>query len=214
MFIFLDESGDLGFDFANKKPSKYFVITLLVCKEKSTVDALKFAVKKTLKNKINNKAKGSQNELKASYTFYHVKEYFYKHISDNNDWEIYSIILNKEETFKKIRDKPQVKNLYNFLSRKILERVKFNNKLSRVELIVDKSKNDSEIQIFNEYLANHLASYLPLQTKLIIDHVHSFAHHGLQAVDLFSWGIFRKYECADLRWYNLFCYRIITEEQI
>lgn len=35
MIIYLDESGDLGFDFTNKKPSKKFVIILLVCKDKS-----------------------------------------------------------------------------------------------------------------------------------------------------------------------------------
>jgi len=30
MIIYLDESGDLGFDFENKQPSRYFVITVLV----------------------------------------------------------------------------------------------------------------------------------------------------------------------------------------
>jgi len=34
MFIFLDESGDLGFDFENKSPSQKFVITLLVCESR------------------------------------------------------------------------------------------------------------------------------------------------------------------------------------
>jgi len=27
MYLYLDESGDLGFDFKNKKPSRFFVIT-------------------------------------------------------------------------------------------------------------------------------------------------------------------------------------------
>ena len=30
LHLFLDESGDLGFDFVNKKPSKFFTITILV----------------------------------------------------------------------------------------------------------------------------------------------------------------------------------------
>ena len=29
-YIYLDESGDLGFDFEAKKPSKFFTITLLL----------------------------------------------------------------------------------------------------------------------------------------------------------------------------------------
>lgn len=28
MYLYLDESGDLGFDFENKKPSRFFVITI------------------------------------------------------------------------------------------------------------------------------------------------------------------------------------------
>jgi hypothetical protein len=29
LYLYLDESGDLGFDFVNKKPSKFFVVTIL-----------------------------------------------------------------------------------------------------------------------------------------------------------------------------------------
>jgi hypothetical protein len=32
IFLYLDESGDLGFDFVNKRPSKYFVVTVLAYK--------------------------------------------------------------------------------------------------------------------------------------------------------------------------------------
>ena len=38
MFIFLDESGDLGFDFDKAKTSRYFVITLLVCNDMAAQD--------------------------------------------------------------------------------------------------------------------------------------------------------------------------------
>lgn len=215
LFIYLDESGDLGFDFDNKNPSKYFVITLLICMNRNVIDIFKSAVRKTLKNKINHrKPKNLCNELKASHTFHHIKEYFYKHVQDNEHWQVCSIILNKVDLYRKVDNELQEKNLYNFLSRKILEKVRFGENLLRVELIVDKSKSDQEINIFNEYLSNHLASYLPLKARLVIDHVHSFANTGLQAVDLFSWGIFRKYEQNDLRWYSVYCHRIVAEEQI
>jgi hypothetical protein len=173
------------------------------------------AVKKTLKNKINHRrSKSISNELKATQTFFHVKEYFYKHIKDNEHWQVNSIVLKKDNLYQKINNKLQEKNLYNFLSRKILEKVHFSENLSRIELIVDRCKNDREIIIFNEYLSNHLASYIPLQAKLIIDHVHSYKNAGLQAVDLFSWGIFRKYEINDLQWYSVYCHKISAEEQI
>jgi len=28
-YLYMDESGDLGFDFVNKKPSKFFTITIV-----------------------------------------------------------------------------------------------------------------------------------------------------------------------------------------
>jgi hypothetical protein len=30
LYLYLDESGDLGFDFVNKKPSKFFTVTIMV----------------------------------------------------------------------------------------------------------------------------------------------------------------------------------------
>jgi len=49
--IFLDEAGDLGFDFKNKSPSTHFCITLLVCKNKHTLFKIKSAVKKNIGKK-------------------------------------------------------------------------------------------------------------------------------------------------------------------
>jgi hypothetical protein len=40
MYIFLDESGDLGFDFTKRKTSKFFVMTLLVSENLHSVTTL------------------------------------------------------------------------------------------------------------------------------------------------------------------------------
>lgn len=47
MYIFLDESGDLGFDFSKEKTSRQFVISLLVCRDKQTQDGFRRAVERT-----------------------------------------------------------------------------------------------------------------------------------------------------------------------
>lgn len=52
MIIFLDESGDLGFDFSRKKTTKKFIITLLVCNSDSVRKEFTKAVRRTLKNKF------------------------------------------------------------------------------------------------------------------------------------------------------------------
>ena len=54
MHIFLDESGDLGFDFLKGGTSRYFVITILVA---SHYDLTALAIKRTLKTKFNQKKK-------------------------------------------------------------------------------------------------------------------------------------------------------------
>jgi hypothetical protein len=53
MYIFLDESGDLGFNAKNS--STHFVITLLVCNNWQTVLSFQSAIKHTLKRKLNYK---------------------------------------------------------------------------------------------------------------------------------------------------------------
>jgi hypothetical protein len=45
----LDESGDLGFDFVNKKPSKFFTITVLAVRDDNQRKLAK-AVKITLRS--------------------------------------------------------------------------------------------------------------------------------------------------------------------
>jgi hypothetical protein len=69
-----------------------------------------------------------------------------------------------------------------------------------VKMVVDRSKNREEIKQFNKIIVTHLESRLPLSVPLKILHEKSHQDLGLQAVDLFSWGIFRHYETNDSEW--------------
>jgi hypothetical protein len=62
-------------------------------------------------------------------------------------------------------------------------------------------------------LKNQIEALLPLNTALIVEHLKSEESTGLQAVDLFCWGIARKYERNDLRWYDVFRHKIMYETQ-
>ncbi|MBM4055750.1 MAG: DUF3800 domain-containing protein [Planctomycetes bacterium] len=75
MIIFLDESGDLGFDFRKRKTTKKFVITLLVCNSDAARKEFTKAVMRTLKNKLNQKKKNSRQitELKGINTTLEIK---------------------------------------------------------------------------------------------------------------------------------------------
>lgn len=75
MHIYLDESGDLGFEFNDKNPSSYFVITLLVCDNHESAKAVKKSIEKTSKNKINAKSQ-KLYELKGTCSNLNIKTYF------------------------------------------------------------------------------------------------------------------------------------------
>ena len=214
MYIFLDESGDLGFDFEGKRPSEKFVITLLVCNSKQAVDSFKSAVKRTLKNKLNTKKNNSRYvaELHATHISFPIKQYFYRQVKCS-DWCLYSVVLNKRRVYEHLKTAAGRKKLYNFLSNFLIEKIDLSNANPTVHMVVDKCKNKKEIEDFNHYLANQLEGRLPLNIPLVLSHEDSAANTGLQVVDLFCWGIFRKYEREDTEWYEQYKGKIAFETE-
>ena len=211
-FLYLDESGDLGFDFVNKKPSKFFTITILAIQGVDKNRQLIKAINETLHRKLNhtNRKKRLVYELKGSSTAFEIKKYFYELVK-NLPFAIFSLTLNKKRVFEKLtRDKERV---YNYIARLVLDKIKFENAAVQVELIVDKSKGKWEIKEFNDYIINQLKARIDPKVPLNIKHENSIAYKGIQAVDLFSWGIFRCYEKKDNAWFNAFKKKIKFNEQ-
>jgi hypothetical protein len=93
----------------------------------------------------------------------------------------------------------------------VIEKCPFHKAKERAVLIIDKSKNKKEIKEFNGYLLLHIEGILPLNIPLEIYHLSSHENKGIQAVDLFCWGIFRKFEKKDISWYQIFREKIVAE---
>ncbi len=214
MFIYLDESGDLGFDFSKRKTTRKFIITILVCNSDAARKEFGKAVRRTLKNKLNRKKNKPRliTELKGTNTTLKIKQYFFRNIK-SDDWAIYALALNKSRVEAPLRTKTGKKKLYNFLSRFLLEKLPLSNTEQNVEMVVDRSKNRKETRDFNQYLFNQVEALLPLNTAFDISHLSSVESTPLQAVDLFCWGIFRKYERDDRAWYDVFQDRIRFETE-
>lgn len=212
MFLFLDESGDLGFDWSKQGASSHFVITILVCRDMTALKLFQTAVQRTLRNKLNSKTKRKRlvQELKGAATTFTVKEYFFRHLPSDG-WELHTIIVNKKRVYDYLQTKQGKKRLYNYLARIVLEKLPFESCDTALNLIVDRCKNSAEIKDFNGYITTQLEARLPLQSKLYITHESSQASAGLQAVDMFCWGIARKYCAADRQWYQLFRTKITKE---
>ena len=170
--IYLDESGDLGFNFGNKGTPRYFIITLLVCYNKSAIIQFKNAVKRTLKNKLKTKKKNAR-ELKGTDTMLLAKKYFYRHVPESKDWHLYGIVLDKHKLKNKLASLPSEHRIYNYLSKEVLRQVNLTLVKSNLLLVVDKRKGKHGINEFNKYLSNHLEATLPLNVTYDISHEQS-----------------------------------------
>lgn len=212
-YLYLDESGDLGFDFVNKKPSKFFTITILALSSRDANRQLLQAAKVTLKRKLNSpkNRKRIVRELKGTGTTQEVKKYFYGKVKGVK-FGIYSITLNKKQVYERLaKDKSRV---YNYIARKVLDQIPFEkNNSDRVELIIDKSMGKPEVAEFNSYIRRQLEGRLSPNIPLDIYHWRSHENFGLQAVDLFCWGIFQKYERNNTQWYDIYADKIKFDEQ-
>jgi len=197
LYLYLDESGDLGFDFFSKKPSKFFTVTVVTVNGTENNRRLINAVKKTIKRKLPDR----QAEMKGAKDSIGVKEYFYKQVSII-PFDVYSVTLNKQRVYDRLAK--QKDRVYNFIARNVLEKIPVENAATRIQVIIDRSKSKKEIRDFNEYIIRHIKGRIDPLVPLDIYHWTSHENLGLQAVDSFSWGIFRKYEKKDYEWFNVF----------
>ncbi len=148
-------------------------------------------------------------ELKGVSTTLEIKKYLYDRIK-KIDFSIYSRTLNKKRTYNYlIKDKSRI---YNWIARILLDKVNFSDAQNRVILTVDKSKSKPQIKEFNDYIYNQLEAKIDPKVSLNIEHADSCADKCLNVADLFSWGVFRRHERKDTRWYGLFSEKIKSDQ--
>jgi hypothetical protein len=211
MYLVLDESGDLGFDFVTKKPSKYFTICILVIKDPTTYYAIRHAIKKTLRRKVNKggRAKHLRSEIKAADTGFNEKKHFYQQVA-NLEFSIYALTLNKKKELMRLTQEKD--RVYNFIARLVMDKIPFEQATGSIQLIVDKSKGRAAMREFDTYVIRQLQGRINPKSPLFINHEESHTEPAIQAVDLFAWGIFRRYEREDSEWYDLFKGKVVSDE--
>lgn len=210
--IYLDESGDLGFDFKEKQPSKFLTIAILATSQRETVQRIGWAVSRTLRKKVNKK-KFHRNELKGTETTIAIKRHFFEQIAEC-EFGIYAVTLNKQSIHSELRANQLTKSrLYNYLARLVLEKLPLELAQEPVTLVIDKSKGRREIADFNNYISSQLKARLHPKVPLSIYHHNSCDDRGLSAVDLFCWGVFRRHERGDIEWYDDFKEKVLLDDR-
>lgn len=205
LFLYLDESGDLGFDFVNTKPSRYFTITVLAVQGRQNHRTLLNAVRKTMARKLNRShyKRRHVQELKGTGTILPIKQYFLQQV-EGADCKIYAITIDKKQVVTALERFGERDRLYGHLAQQLVRRLPLDDVREQVLLYLDRSLSHKSRAILNKALRYDLSSRLSPNVIIDIQHVDSQAYPGIQSVDLFGWGIFRAYESDDSSWRQCF----------
>ncbi|HUT96165.1 MAG TPA: DUF3800 domain-containing protein [Candidatus Paceibacterota bacterium] len=202
-YIFLDESGDLGF---GNKSSRWFILTMVLTGNHRKVEKCVKRVHHNLKKKYKRVA-----ELHA----YHADEITRKRIlqllSETEDLKILCIILNKKKVHTDLQGQKNL--LYNYTANILLDRLankKVYNTHDKIQIYIDQRETN---KFLNENFKNYLNRNLVRKgsNNFEIKIRPSQAEKCLQAVDFISWAIFRKYEKNDYEYYETIKNKIIEE---
>lgn len=208
-YIFLDESGDLGFN-PKKRNSQFFVITILFAKDKKPLEKVVKKVHQLLRKKVKKLSGGVLHAVKERP---HTRKKLLKLLVERN-CVIMTIYLNKAKVYTHLKNEKHV--LYNYVTNILLDRImkkKILNINSPIILVAARRETN---KFLNENFTNYLKQQVKTNHKSLIQIVikSPSGEKTLQAVDFVSWSIFRKYEFKDKTYYEIIKECIIEENAL
>ena len=207
-YIFMDESGDLGFNFDKRGTTSYFLITFLFSRSKRPIEKCVKKVHLGLRKKYK----------KIGVLHAYIEEPVTKRrllsLLAEKDCKIMTILLNKKKVYTKLQDEKPV--LYNYVTNILLDRI-FTKKLIQsddsIKIIASRKETNKFLnENFKSYLHSQLAANYKVKVSISVKT--PAEQKALQAVDFVSWAIFRKYEYKDDTYYNLIRGKIVEENPL
>lgn len=203
VFIYLDESGDLG-----KHGSRFFTVAALCTKEPKQIEnMIKHVRERKLKKKLKN-----LNELKGNNSSPEVRKHVLSKLA-KLDCSISVIVITKEQILNGLFDAKH--KLYNYIAGLLIRNTGIDG--NDIELIVDKKDSNKLLQAdLNSYLTRQIAEK-KLLFKVTIIHKESHCCRCLQAVDFIAWSVNRKYSFDEDVYYRIiepkidFCQELRTK---
>lgn len=206
-WIFLDESGDLGFNFKKKNTSKYFVISLLIVKDKPSVDKV---VKKIFQGFSKKEIKSHSGTLHCYKEKTSTRKKLLTKLAEK-DISIINIYLNKKKVFTGLQENNHI--LYNYVTNILLDRLYTKKLVPLSELIVLVASRRETNKFLNENFKEYLKSQMFNRRKLRfeVEIKTPKEEKCLQIVDFVSWSTYRKYEHKDSIYWKIISPKIIEE---
>lgn len=194
--VYLDESGDLSFDFTKKGTSKFFIITILMVENKVILDRL---IKKVNLEVVRmSKGKSTPNMLHASKQSDKIRIKLLKELI-LKDVQIDYICIDKTKNPKYLS--ADIHKLYLDLTISLIDNVLKKNHLLSNKILLTASKRETNKDL-NEKFINGVTEYF--DNEILVDLKIPQNEKGLQVVDFCSWSVFRKYEFGDDSFYKIF----------
>lgn len=199
LYIYLDKSGDLDFDFVKRKPSRYFTICALAFRGQFSDSAIN--------NAVGRMKKGA--DLGRGAHALAAQKCFYKSIK-RIEFGLYAVTLDKwKACANPLLDKDRI---YSYMAGLMFKDVDFKDKEVRVSLPTDKlCLGKVEIRLM-DYIRYQIQGRVDLAIPLNILRLPSRKSHGLQAAGIFARGVHMKSEERDPAWYSLFKEKIRSEK--
>ncbi len=210
-YIFMDESGCLGFDFSKPRTSKNFIVSFLLVAEKRPIEKL---VKKQFRLMGRKERKrwigGVLHCNRANNT---LRLRILQGLGKFNDVSVMLVRLNKKRVYTKLQDEKHV--LYNYVTNILLDRVS-TKKLIPTDVPVRLIASRRET---NRFLNDNFISYLNAQHEkralILQPAIKTPAQEkGLQVVDFVSWAAFRCYEHGDDSYFNHVKHLVVEDNQL
>ena len=209
-YVFMDESGDLGFDFSKKRTSKFFVVTFLFVKNKRPVEKIVRKVLKAMSSRVRQHHPGPLHCAKEKPSV----RLSVLRLLNKQDVGVISIYLNKRKVYTRLQDEKQV--LYNYVTNILLDRV-CSKKLVPVSLPIHLIASRRETnKFFNENFRSYLTNQVQVQHEIALDVLIKSPSEEkcLQVTDFVCWAIFRRREYGDDSYYNIIKRRVLEENAL
>ena len=196
--VYLDESGDLGFDFDKPGTSRFFVVTALICDNTRPVAN---AVRKIFKGFSKAQIRRHGGVLHATSESPETRRRLLTLLA-SLDISVVAVRLDKYRVDPGL---PTDKHaLYNHLVKSLLDRATLAGLLDSGSVVTIVASRRETSARLNRSFTNHVQGSpgKPDPVRLMVQ-VSSPSDKGLQAVDLVSWSLFRKYEGKDSSYADL-----------
>jgi len=202
-YIFLDESGDLGF---SKSSSKWFIFTIAMVSNPRSLERVVKKIWKPLRKKY--KKLGELHAYRADDI---TRTRMLRKLNELMGLKVLCVILNKKKVHIDLQNEKNY--LYNYTANILLDRLHSSATIKsneQIDLFIDRKDTKKKLrENFINYLTGQMNNRGRKHFTVTLHTSHE--NKSLQAVDFISWAIFRKYERGDFEFYELIKSKITDE---